>query len=169
VSSIEDSHERGGGSATGSKGATDGSQSVVPILNVSDVTDSFAWFARLGWSARLKWKVDPESAEASIDFGSVVSGDCEIFLCRDGQGGRGRGSGSITGGPERDQISDKGVWLSIFVDDVDAAHRRCVTQGLEITYPPTNEVWGVREMHVRRPDGHVFRIGAVIDEFGGHQ
>jgi hypothetical protein len=24
--------------------------------------------------------------------------------------------------------------------------------------PPTDEPWGVREMHVRHPDGHVFRI-----------
>ena len=30
--------------------------------------------------------------------------------------------------------------------------------GLEITYPPTKMAWGVREMHVRHRDGHVFRI-----------
>ena len=35
---------------------------------------------------------------------------------------------------------------------------RCASAGLEITYPPTKEPWGVREMHVRHPDGHVFRI-----------
>jgi uncharacterized glyoxalase superfamily protein PhnB len=33
-----------------------------------------------------------------------------------------------------------------------------VAEGLEITFPPTDEPWGVREMHVRHPDGHVFRI-----------
>jgi hypothetical protein len=26
----------------------------------------------------------------------------------------------------------------------------------------TNEPWGVREMHVRHPDGHVFRIGRAL-------
>ena len=30
--------------------------------------------------------------------------------------------------------------------------------------PPTNEPWGVREMHVRHPDGHVFRISQGHDE-----
>jgi len=140
-------------------------ESVVPILNVSNITESFAWFAKLGWSAQLKWSADTDNPDAPIDFASVVSGASEIFLCRGGQGGRGRGSGIVTGGPEHDQTSDKGVWLSIFVDDVDAVHQRCVTEGLEITYPPTNETWGVREMHVRHPDGHVFRIGTEIGEY----
>ena len=48
--------------------------------------------------------------------------------------------------------------MSIFVDDLDALHDRCANARLEITYPPTKEPWGVREMHVRHPDGHVFRI-----------
>ncbi len=56
------------------------------------------------------------------------------------------------------ESADKGVWMSIWVDDVDAVHRHCLDQGLEVTMPPTNEPWGVREMHVRHPDGHVFRI-----------
>ena len=29
--------------------------------------------------------------------------------------------------------------------------------------PPTDEPWGVREMHVRHPDGHVFRISHPIE------
>ena len=49
--------------------------------------------------------------------------------------------------------------MSVFVDDVDAVHRQCVAAGIEVTHPPTNHEWGVREMHVRHPDGHVFRVG----------
>ena len=60
---------------------------VVPILNVSDVRGSFAWFGKLGW------------------------------------------------------------------------HARCLAEGLEVTYPPTDEPWGMREMPIRHPDGHVLRIG----------
>ena len=52
--------------------------------------------------------------------------------------------------------------MSIFVDDLDVVHERCVNADLEITYPPTTEPWGVRETHVRHPDGHVFRIGAGL-------
>jgi catechol 2,3-dioxygenase-like lactoylglutathione lyase family enzyme len=118
---------------------------VVPILNVADVEASFAWFARLGWSVSFQW--DAEPPEVRPDFGGVHCAGHEIFLCRDGQGGRG----------------DKGAWVSIWVDDVDAVHARCLAEGLEVTHPPTDEPWGVREMHVRHPDGHVLRIGRQID------
>jgi hypothetical protein len=30
--------------------------------------------------------------------------------------------------------------------------------------PPVDEPWGVREMHVRHPDGHVLRISRGIGE-----
>jgi uncharacterized glyoxalase superfamily protein PhnB len=49
------------------------------------------------------------------------------------------------------------------VDDVDAVHRRSVEQGLDVTWPPTNMPWNVREMHVRHPDGHVFRISQSME------
>ena len=75
-------------------------------------------------------------------------------------GGRGESDLPATGGPEGDEAADKGVWMSIWVDDVDAIHRHCLAQGLEITWPLTDEPWGVREMHVRHPDGHVLRIVA---------
>ena len=54
--------------------------------------------------------------------------------------------------------------MSIWVDDVDAVHQHCLEQGLEITWPPTDEPWNVREMHVRHPDGHVFRISQGLEE-----
>jgi catechol 2,3-dioxygenase-like lactoylglutathione lyase family enzyme len=136
-------------------------QRVVPILNVSDVEASFAWFAKLGWTRSFQWSASPGGAHVTPDFGGVVSGHSEIFLCRDGQGSRGRGTGP-TGGAEGDQTADKGAWVSIWVDDVDAVHARCLAEGLEVTHPPTNEPWNVREMHVRHPDGHVFRIGRAI-------
>jgi hypothetical protein len=124
---------------------------ITPILNVSSFADSVAWFEKLGWQNTWRWD-DPPS------FGGVRSGHCEIFLSVDGQGGRGRGVSPRTMGPDGDRQGDKGVWMSIWVDDVDAVHRRCVEQSLEVTWPPTDMEWGVREMHVRHPDGHVFRF-----------
>ena len=124
---------------------------VNPILNVSDIQASFAWFEKLGWEKGWDWG-DPPT------FGGVCSGACEIFLCENAQGGRGKGSGRMTFGPDGDQSADQGVWMSLWVDDVDAVHRHCVAQGLEVTWPPADMPWDVREMHVRHPDGHVFRI-----------
>jgi len=34
---------------------------------------------------------------------------------------------------------------------LDAVHERCLAERLEVTYPATDEPWGVREMHVRPP------------------
>ncbi|MDX1968540.1 MAG: bleomycin resistance family protein [Planctomycetaceae bacterium] len=118
--------------------------SITPILNVSDMAQSFEWFAQLGWKKCWDWQATPD---APVTFGAVGSGPCEIFMCLDGQGGRGR-----------EGADNQGVWLSIWVDNVDEIHARCVAAGIEIPRPPTDEPWGVREMHVRHPDGHVFRI-----------
>ncbi len=124
---------------------------VTPILNVTDIRQSFEWFEKLGWKKGWDWGEPPT-------FGGVRSGHSEIFLCQGGQGGRGRGSHQKTFGPEGDQNGDKGVWMSVWVEDVDAVHKRCLEQGLDVTWPPTDMPWNVREMHVRHPDGHVFRI-----------
>jgi catechol 2,3-dioxygenase-like lactoylglutathione lyase family enzyme len=126
---------------------------LTPILNVSNIVESFAWFEKLGWTKGWDWGTPPT-------FGGVCSGHCEIFLCLNAQGGRGKSDQPTT----TDDALDKGVWMSIWVDDVDVVHQRCLAQGLEVTKPPTDEPWGVREMHVRHPDGHVFRISKGLGE-----
>jgi catechol 2,3-dioxygenase-like lactoylglutathione lyase family enzyme len=130
---------------------------LTPILNVSDFRASVAWFERLGWKKGWEWG-DPPT------FGGVCSGRCEIFLCEGAQGGRGRGDNVSTFGQEDGENQDKGVWMSVWVDDVDAVHARCLEQGLDVVWPPTDMPWKVREMHVRHPDGHVFRVSRGLGE-----
>jgi Glyoxalase/Bleomycin resistance protein/Dioxygenase superfamily len=128
---------------------------VTPILNVSDVCESVAWFEQLGWRQGFLWSGD----DGEIGFGSVVAGrEAEIFLCRDGQGSR-------DGTPSKFPFdSSTGcVWMSWFLDsaaEVDELHALACRLGLEVTMAPTDEPWGVREFHLRHPDGHTFRIGA---------
>jgi hypothetical protein len=38
------------------------------------------------------------------------------------------------------------------------------SQGIEITWLPTNMASGARAMHVRHPDGHVFGVSQGIEE-----
>ena len=127
-----------------------------PILNVSDIPETFKWFEKWGWEKLWDWGTPPS-------FGAVGSGDCAIFLCQGAQGGQGRGSNTATFGHNGDEQADKGVWMSVFVDDVDAVHKQCVSAGLDVTFPPTDMPWKVREMHVRHPDGHVFRVSKGIE------
>ena len=114
---------------------------LVPIVNVSSMEQSFAWFAKLGWEKAWDWGSPP-------DFGGVCAGDQQIFLCLDGQGGRGEG----------------GAWLAFAVDDVDEAYKECLANGIEVVQPPADRPWNLREMLVRHPDGHMFRIGHHLDE-----
>ena len=126
---------------------------VTPILNVSDLRASLAWFEALGWERGFVW--DEPSGDPG--FASVRAGHAEIFLCRAGQGSRG------TRVPEHefDQQAD-GVWMSWFLPsraELDAAYARAQELRYEISMPPTDEPWGIREFHLRHPDGHTFRVG----------
>ena len=71
-----------------------------PILNVSNIRESFAWFEKLGLKKGWDWS-DPPT------FGGVCSGHCEIFLCENCQGGRGKGEVKTTFGPEGSSAATK--------------------------------------------------------------
>src|SRR5512138_1429302 len=130
---------------------------LTPILNVSNFAESVAWFEKLGWRNTWSWGEPPS-------FGNVSSGHVEIFLCVDCQGGRGASTIKNTFGPDGDQTADKGVWMSMWVDDVDAVYATCLELGYDVAFPPTDMPWNVREMHLRHPDGHVFRVGRTFGE-----
>ena len=128
---------------------------LIPILNVSNIVESFAWFAKLGWEKGWDWGDPP-------NFGGVQNGKYEIFLCQDGQGSRG---GPMPQHPGDDDTG--GVWMSWFLEspaEVDTIHQLALDQGLTVTWPPTDEPWGVRECHIRHPDGHTFRVGAELED-----
>ena len=128
-----------------------------PILNVSDLPGAFTWFEKWGWKKLWGWGNPPT-------FGAVGSGrEVCIFLCQGAQGGRGRGANTTTFQQDGDERADKGAWMSVWVADVDEMHRQCLAAGLDITLPPTDMPWNVREMHLRHPDGHVFRISHGLE------
>ena len=128
---------------------------LTPILNVSNMPETFAWFEKLGWEKRWDWGEPPS-------FGAVGNGKVEIFLCEGGQGSRG---GPIPQFSGDDQTG--GVWMSWWLespDAVDEAYRLATQNGLTVTMPPTDEPWSVREFHLRHPDGHTFRVSAGLPE-----
>src|SRR5262249_16575625 len=110
-------------------------KTVIPILNVSDVPASFAWFEVLGWRRGFSWNANGLSDDAGdrnedgdASFGSVCSGNATIFLCHDGQGARGTSLPKFPGDDETD-----GVWMSWWVDDladVDRTHALALERGM---------------------------------------
>ena len=132
---------------------------VTLILNVSDMAASFTWFAKWGGgSAGTGDRLRLSGRWGLVRF--------EIFLCHGAQGGRGKGTNTTTFQKEGDDAGHTAVWMSVWVDDVDVVHRDRVAAGLEVTFPPTYMPWHVREMHLRHPDGHVFRVSRGIGEAG---
>jgi len=133
---------------------------LTPILNVSDIEASLVWFERLGWHRRPLPTGERDGEPAR--FAAVASTETEIFLCQGAQGSRGQRGPRFPG----DDTTD-GVWMSWWLEtpeDVDAAYARAVELALEVSWPPTDEPWGVREFQLRHPDGHTFRISSGLRE-----
>jgi predicted enzyme related to lactoylglutathione lyase len=108
---------------------------VIPILNVKDFAASMDYYVNmLGFSKKWDWGTPPT-------FGCVTRGKVQIFFCQGGQG-------------------KPGMWMSIFMDDVDALFEEYKTSGAIIRQPPTNMPWGTREMNIEDLDGHRFRMGS---------
>jgi hypothetical protein len=110
---------------------------LTPILYVSDFARSMSYFVdKLGFQKLWDWGTPPT-------FGAVGRDHIELFLSAGGQG-------------------QPGTWMSIFLDDVDNLHEELVRRGATILRPPTDEPWGMREMKVECPDGHILRFGHGI-------
>ena len=104
-----------------------------PILNVNNLQASMEYYVqKLGFEKMWDWGDPP-------DFGCVKRGKVEIFLCQGGQG-------------------QPGMWMSIFMDDVDALYEEYKKSGATILNPPANYPWETREMLVEDLDGHRFRM-----------
>ena len=84
-------------------------------------------------------------------------------MCLKGQGGRGKGKNTSTFSPQGDESAGKVVWMSLWVDSVDDVHSQCIDNRIEVTFEPTDMPWNVREMQIRHPDGHVFRVSYAIE------
>jgi catechol 2,3-dioxygenase-like lactoylglutathione lyase family enzyme len=120
-----------------SYGARIPAECLTPILYVRDFAEAMDYYTGKLLFERLWDWGDPPS------FGAVRLVKIEIFFCLGGQG-------------------HPGTWLSIFVENVDDYFERITKLGAEIIYGPTDEPWGVREIHVRDPNQHVIRFGHGI-------
>ena len=140
---------------------------ITPILNVSDVPASIAWFEKLGFKRGFTYNdggmienAADRNAHGPAGFAAVCAGESEIFLCHGGQGSR---DGRAPRRPGDDDTG--GVWMSWWLKtpaEVDAAHALALKHGFTVTWPPTDESWGVRECHIVHPDGHTFRVSASL-------
>ena len=107
---------------------------LTPILSVADLPASMRYYVDcLGFTQGFLWGEPPT-------FASIRRNDVEIFFCQGGQG-------------------QPGMWMSVFLSDVDAYHAEVVAKGARIVRLLVTEPWGMREFHVQDLDGHTIRFG----------
>lgn len=107
---------------------------VVPILYSADIVRSIRYYTGvLQFDHKWMWDHPPS-------FGGVSKNSVEIFFCKEGQG-------------------NPGTWISIMLDNVDEYYEAIKAGGADIAQPPQTKEWGLREMLVRDPDGHIIRFG----------
>ncbi len=146
-------------------------EKITPILNVSDIGASFEWFEKPGWQRSFSWNdggligkgpdAAGENEQGRAGFGGVCVGDLTLFLCCGAQGSRGTILPKFPGDDGTD-----GVWMTWWLSsksEVNEMHALAVKHDMFVTHPPVDEPWGVREFHLRHPDGHTFRVSCGLD------
>lgn len=106
---------------------------IVPILTVSDLPEA------------IRQHTDVLGLEVVMDIGWVA------FLADS--------SGHQLGLMTRDATAPVNPDVSVFVDDVAAAHERAVRAGVEIVHPLSSEDWGVTRFFYRDSSGRVVNVG----------
>ncbi len=106
----------------------------ITILYSADIRRSIAYYTeRLGFEQQWEWD-DPPS------FAGVEKDEVEVFFSK------------VTGAiPE--------IWFCIVVDNIDDYYNSMKDKGADIRSLPETKPWGMREMIIRDPDGHMIRIG----------
>ena len=114
-------------------------KALTPILYVDDLQEAIKYYVEvLTFEHKWSWG-DP------ADFAAVGFGEIEIFFCEKGQG-------------------SPGMWLSIFIDNIDGYLNEIKNRGAMIQYGPRDEPWGCREIHVKDPNNHIIRFTQSLEE-----
>lgn len=119
------------------------------------------------------------NASAMIDFYKKAFGASETIRLRQPDGRIGHAEITIGGAsimladefPEMGFLSPKSIGCSrspvgihLYVEDVDAVHKRAVQTGATSIKEPTDEFFGERNAHVKDPSGHLWFLSSRIEE-----
>ena len=107
-------------------------ENVTPILNVSDINKSLAFYVDILGFKNAEW--------GDNNFTCITHDKTGLYLCKGQQGAR-------------------GTWIWIGFDgDIIRLHENLQSKGVKIKLPPTNFSWAY-ELQIEDPDGHILRFG----------
>ena len=109
----------------------------VPVLPVSDLVRSLAWYERLGFGVRALYE----------GYAIVAFDDAELHL------------NEVPGLPPA-SASVSGAYLR--VADADAVHARWSAMGAPTVAPPEDQPYGIREFATEDLDGNLWRVGSPL-------
>ena len=111
---------------------------IIPILKVQDIGVSMDYYINtLGMQKEWEWG-DP------TEFASVGGEGFSVFLQQDN--------------PQ--SVASQTIYVE--VDNVDSVFQHVKAHGGEVAQAPTDCPWGMREMHMKDPSGHLIRIGSPL-------
>lgn len=119
--------------------------SAVPIVRVSDLERAIEYYCRaLGFTNDGVYRHDPDGRDG---YAFLSRDDTKVHVSSYGDGVLGH-------------------VVYFYVEGIDALHDEWRAAGAEILYDPEAELqgpgdqpWGMREIHVKDPDGNVLRFG----------
>jgi len=104
------------------------------VLQVPDVRAGLAWFRDA-----LGFEVEPY--EDGSEYGYARRDGVYVHL----------------------SVPSPHLWTAyLYTDDVEALHAELLERGAEVVQPPTDKVYGVRDLIVRGPGGHLLAIGQLL-------
>lgn len=126
----------------------------IPMINVADIIRSVEFYRRLAEFAVVS---DVEHV-AEWRWAMLRSGGVELMLSE--QHGP---HPAVRAARVEDEESGWCVIHYFYPDDVEAAHARCVAQGIAAS-PLRVTLYGMKEFEVRDPDGHIVWFGQETSE-----
>ena len=121
---------------------------VQPVLPVADVAAAADWFCRcLGFELDFLYGEPPVHGRVKVGVIGPAGWGSPIYIHLS------KDTGVITPcGETRLHVGH----------DIDGLHAHLLACGATVLQPPTDEPWGLREIQVEAPGGHVLILGAEI-------
>jgi uncharacterized glyoxalase superfamily protein PhnB len=114
-------------------------QSASPILKVADVPAAMKYFQSvLGFAEEF-------TADQPVTYAGVARGKVVFHLSSHAD-------------------ATANARLYIYVKGLDKLHEEVKTKGAQITHPPADQPYGMREFTVKTPDGHILIFAEGIEK-----
>ena len=125
---------------------------VIPELTVSNIEQSLAFYAVLGFTKDNEGIIDEQGSQ----WYSLASGDASVWIIRE----------DIAGDFQSGQARGNGVTLYLPVDDVDALYEKVKTSGLLMNIVKEIETlwYGLRQFTLADPDGYIWILNTPVPE-----